>query len=168
MICLPTFVELLFSLRLTFGVATIRFRSRKGMNKWLPSRSEKYYMNGSWCLSASLRLWVFLCYLWTKHFVPLLVRVLLFTLTISWYIAEVSLVMWNISGVFLPNWGRRNCLRIPPTPLYPKSLRTLVINDVHNDGHFGIDKVVASVHAQFYWPSIDCAIATFVKRCPIC
>lgn len=44
------------------------------------------------------------------------------------------------------------------------SLCTLVMQEVHNAGHFGVDKMVAFVRTRFYWSSVGRDVANFVKR----
>ena len=58
---------------------------------------------------------------------------------------------------------RGNCLYIPNT-----SLRVLIIQELHNQGHFGRDKTAWLIRQRFYWPGLDRDVKTFVKRCRLC
>ena len=58
---------------------------------------------------------------------------------------------------------RGNCLCIPNT-----SLRVLIIQELHNQGHFGRDKTAWLIRQRFYWPGLDRDVKTFVKRCRLC
>lgn len=57
--------------------------------------------------------------------------------------------------------GRRLC--IPDC-----SLRQQVVQELHNEGHFGRDKTLALVAADFYWPKLTSDVARFVDRCCVC
>lgn len=65
-----------------------------------------------------------------------------------------------IHNVFLFK-GRRLC--IPDC-----SLRPHVVHELHNEGHFGRDKTLALVSADFYWPKLTSDVTHFVGRCYVC
>jgi Integrase zinc binding domain/Integrase core domain len=48
------------------------------------------------------------------------------------------------------------------------SLRILIIQELHQQGHFGQEKTAWLVKERFYWPSIDKDVKLFVKRCRLC
>lgn len=52
--------------------------------------------------------------------------------------------------------------------MHSGSLRHLIMQESHNCGHIGVDKILAVVRSRFFWPSIDRDVAYYVKRCPVC
>ena len=49
----------------------------------------------------------------------------------------------------------------------PASRRQFVLNAIHK-GHFGIDKCKARARSCVYWPGMNEAIETHVKKCSVC
>lgn len=50
-------------------------------------------------------------------------------------------------------------------------MREAIIAEVHAGGlagHFGIDKTLAWLHDQFYWPKMERDVARIVKKCKVC
>ncbi|VFQ71665.1 unnamed protein product [Cuscuta campestris] len=48
------------------------------------------------------------------------------------------------------------------------SLRQQIISELHNEGHFGRDKTLVLVSADFYWPKLRSDVTHFVDRCFVC
>jgi hypothetical protein len=48
------------------------------------------------------------------------------------------------------------------------SLRLKIIQELHNEGHMGRDKMFKLVFDQFYWPSMRKEVERFVSGCRIC
>jgi hypothetical protein len=48
------------------------------------------------------------------------------------------------------------------------SLRRQLLQEVHQQGHFGRDKTLALLQQRYYWPSMTKEVAKFVAGCTIC
>ncbi|XP_022864572.1 uncharacterized protein LOC111384520 [Olea europaea var. sylvestris] len=48
------------------------------------------------------------------------------------------------------------------------SLRQQIISELHNEGHFGRDKILALVSFDYYWPKLSNDVAHYVERCYVC
>jgi hypothetical protein len=48
------------------------------------------------------------------------------------------------------------------------SLRQQIVSELHNEGHFGRDKTLALIAADYYWPKLSSDVAHFVARCYVC
>ena len=48
------------------------------------------------------------------------------------------------------------------------SLRTQIIQELHNEGHVGRDRTLQLVQASYFWPTIRKEVERYVQRCRIC
>jgi Integrase zinc binding domain len=48
------------------------------------------------------------------------------------------------------------------------SLRYLIIKEMHNQGHFGIEKTLHLVRERFFWPRMWRDVKHFVRACHVC
>ena len=53
-------------------------------------------------------------------------------------------------------------------PVLPASLRNYVLSEIHNTGHFGVDKTYGLVKDRFFWPSMYKFVSMFVETCETC
>lgn len=58
-------------------------------------------------------------------------------------------------------WGVQLC--IPDC-----SIRELIVKELHNEGHFGRDKLVEKVLKRYFWPHARRDVKRFVQRCHVC
>jgi hypothetical protein len=48
------------------------------------------------------------------------------------------------------------------------SLWEHIICELHCEGYFGCDKILALVSTDYYWPKLPGQVFNFVKRCIVC
>lgn len=48
------------------------------------------------------------------------------------------------------------------------SLREQILWELHGEGHFGLDKLLALVSSDYYWPILTRDVACYVEHCFIC
>lgn len=48
------------------------------------------------------------------------------------------------------------------------SLRQQIVSVLHNEGHFGRDKTLALITADYYWSKISSDVTRYVKGCYVC
>jgi len=48
------------------------------------------------------------------------------------------------------------------------SLRQQIISELHNEGHFGRDKMLALISSDYYWPKLTSDVDHFVEQCYVC
>ena len=53
-------------------------------------------------------------------------------------------------------------------PVVPAGLRNYVVSEIHNTGHFGVDKTYSLLKDRFFWPSMYKFVAMFVGVCETC
>ena len=50
----------------------------------------------------------------------------------------------------------------------PTAIRRELIWDTHEQAHAGVQRVLAKLRLQWYWPSMERDVRLRVKRCEIC
>lgn len=53
-------------------------------------------------------------------------------------------------------------------PVVPASLRSFVLSEVHDIGHFGVEKTYGLLKGRFYWPSMFQYVKLYVGACETC
>ena len=53
-------------------------------------------------------------------------------------------------------------------PVVPASLRNYVLSEIHNTGHFGVEKTYGLLKDRFYWPNMHKFVTLFVEVCETC
>ena len=53
-------------------------------------------------------------------------------------------------------------------PVVPAALRNYVVSEIHNTGHFGVDKTYGLLQNRFFWPSMYKFVTLFVQSCDTC
>ncbi len=53
-------------------------------------------------------------------------------------------------------------------PVIPATLRNYIVSEIHNTGHFGVEKTYALLKDRFFWPSMYKYVKTFVDVCRTC
>ena len=59
-------------------------------------------------------------------------------------------------------------LRKSGRPVVPASLRHFVVSELHNTGHFGVDKTYSLLRDRFFWPNMYKYVSMFVGLCETC
>ncbi|KAF6212614.1 hypothetical protein GE061_013140 [Apolygus lucorum] len=52
--------------------------------------------------------------------------------------------------------------------IVPKDLRSLIMEEIHCDGHLGEEKCKAKARLRFYWPGMSTDIQNYIKSCCVC
>ena len=53
-------------------------------------------------------------------------------------------------------------------PVVPAALRSYILSEIHNTGHFGVEKTYGLLQRRFFWPSMYKFVTLFVQSCDTC
>ena len=53
-------------------------------------------------------------------------------------------------------------------PVVPASIRRVVLNEIHDSHHFGVDKTYDLLKERFYWPNMHRCVESYVSVCQTC
>ena len=87
------------------------------------------------------------------------------TYWVNWSLLEVR------DGVLMRRWESDDGKEITWKIVLPRSLRSIVLEELHNSitaGHLGVNKMLHKVQRRYYWVGLAADVRLWVKRCTTC